>query len=112
MAKADITELRQRYKALREARQPFVNEWRNLRDYIAPDCGQFNVSETRPDDRWEKIYDPTASDAADVLAAGMLGGMTSPARPWFQLSTTSPELDEQIEIKQWLSDVTTTMQMI
>ena len=112
MAKADITELRQRFKALREARQPFVNEWRNLRDYIAPDCGQFNVSETRPDDRWEKIYDPTASDAADVLAAGMLGGMTSPARPWFQLSTTSPELDEQIEIKQWLSDVTTTMQMV
>lgn len=112
MAKADITELRQRFKALREARQPFVNEWRNLRDYIAPDCGQFNVSEIRPDDRWEKIYDPTASDAADVLAAGMLGGMTSPARPWFQLSTTSPELDEQIEIKQWLSDVTTTMQMV
>lgn len=112
MAKADIKALRERYNALREARQPFVAEWRNLRDYIAPDCGQFDVSEIRPDDRWEKILDPSASDAADVLAAGMLGGMTSPARPWFQLSTSSPELDEQVEIKQWLSEVTTMMQMI
>lgn len=112
MAKADIKELRERFNALREARQPFVSEWRNLRDYIAPDCGQFDVSEKRPDDRWEKILDPSASDAADVLAAGMLGGMTSPARPWFQLSTSSPELDEMVEIKQWLSDVTTSMQMI
>lgn len=112
MAKADVKKLRERFNALKEARAPFEAEWRNLRDYIAPECGTFSAHETKKDERWEKILDPTASDACDTLAAGMLGGMTSPARPWFQLTTSDAELDELQEVKQWLSDVTEVMHLI
>jgi hypothetical protein len=37
--------------------------------------------------RHNNIYDNTGTRAARVLAAGMMSGMTSPARPWFRLKT-------------------------
>src|SRR5690606_30990688 len=44
--------------------------------------------------------------------AGMMAGMTSPARPWFRLTTSIPELDESAAVKAWLADVTRLMQMV
>ena len=38
--------------------------------------------------------------------------MTSPARPWFRLTTSDPELDESAAVKTWLADVTRIMQMV
>jgi hypothetical protein len=41
-----------------------------------------------------------------------MAGMTSPARPWFRLTTSNPQIDESAAIKTWLSDVTRLMQMV
>ncbi len=41
-----------------------------------------------------------------------MSGMTSPARPWFRLTTFNPELDESYEVKVWMSQVTSLMQMV
>ena len=38
--------------------------------------------------------------------------MTSPARPWFRLTTSDPELDESAAVKLWLSDVQRLMLMV
>jgi hypothetical protein len=38
--------------------------------------------------------------------------MTSPARPWFQLTTMNANLDESYDVKAWLSEVTEVLQMI
>ena len=116
MAEAiDIKDLRARFEHIKAARTPYEKEWRDLRDYIEPDCGRFETTSLQyaaRDDRWEKIIDPCATDAADALAAGMLGGMTSPARPWFQLTTMNADLDESYDVKAWLSEVTEVLQMI
>ena len=37
--------------------------------------------------------------------AGMMAGMSSPARPWFQLGTPDKALSEFGPVKRWLSDV-------
>lgn len=58
------------------------------------------------------IYDSSGTRALRVLAAGMMAGMTSPARPWFRLTTSVPELDESAAVKAWLADVTRIMQMV
>lgn len=39
----------------------------------------------------------------------MMGGITSPARPWFRLTVPDPDLSENEEVKQWLHLVTTRM---
>jgi hypothetical protein len=41
-----------------------------------------------------------------------MAGMTSPARPWFRLTTNDPELDESAGVKLWLSDVQRLMLMV
>ncbi len=43
--------------------------------------------------------------AARTLSSGMMAGLTSPARPWFRLTTPDPALAENGEVKFWLSDV-------
>lgn len=118
MERVDLAELRQRFESAKQRRAGLEPEWRDLRDYIAPDCGRVDmfttpqVSSAHDKSRWEKIVDSTATSAAESLAAGMLGGMTSPARPWFRLTTMSPELDEQYEVKAWLSDVTEALLVV
>jgi hypothetical protein len=44
-----------------------------------------------------------------VLAAGLMGGLTSPARPWFRLATADADLNKVPAVKQWLADVTNIM---
>lgn len=109
----DMTKVRQRFKELQNERNPFDHRYRELAKYILPDSGRFEVTENALEvDRWKAVYDPTASDAVDVLSAGMLSGMTSPARPWFKLTTGNRKLDNRSDIKRWLAELTEEMQRV
>ena len=108
----DMQRLRNRFEDMKRHRSPFEARYRDLARYILPDSGRFEVTDNRGEDRWRNIYDATATDAAGALAAGMLGGITSPARPWFRLTTGDPEADERFENHEWLSDVTERLQLV
>lgn len=96
-----------RWQALKNERQGWDSQWRDLSRYILPYNGRFISSErNRGGVKFNTIYDSTATRAADTLAAGMMAGMTSPARPWFRLATANPELNESHAVKLWLTDVT------
>lgn len=58
------------------------------------------------------IYDSTGTRSLRTLGAGMMGGMTSPSRPWFRLTTSLPDLDESYAVKRWLCQTTRLMQMV
>ena len=47
-----------------------------------------------------------------TLAAGMQGGMTSPARPWFKLTLQDEEVLNAPDAGKWLDDVTRRMQAV
>lgn len=105
-----VLAVRQRCEILRgqcEAeRASFIAHWRELNDYILPRRGRFWVTDVNKGDRRSKnILDSTATLAADTLAAGMMAGMTSPARPWFKMTTIDPDVAEQDDVKQWLHEV-------
>ncbi len=102
-----------RWGALKNERSGWIDHWRDISEHLLPRSGRFFVSDrNRGEPRHNKIYDNTGTLALRVLAAGMMSGMTSPARPWFRLTTSIPELDESAEVKQWLADVTRLMQMV
>ncbi|NCW58460.1 MAG: phage head-tail adapter protein, partial [Gammaproteobacteria bacterium] len=42
----------------------------------------------------------------------MMAGATSPARPWFRLTTADPDLNRFHTVKLWLDDVTNIMRTI
>lgn len=110
---ADLKKLRARFKDLQNRRNPFERRYRDLARYILPDAGRFEAFDlSEGKDRWAWVYDATATDAAAALAAGMLGGITSPARSWFRCTTGTPELDDQYENRHWLSQVTELLQLI
>ena len=95
---------------LQNERSSFEDHWRDLSDYILPRRSRFFVSDSNKGDRRNlKIIDSTATLAARVLQAGMMSGMTSPARPWFQLGTHSPEFTEAEDVAMWLHTVTNRM---
>lgn len=111
--RAKASELRKRLAQLKAERSPLEPLYRKLQRYILPETGRFEMPRNEDSESgYEYIYDATATDAIDVLGAGMLGGMTSPARPWFRLTTRSPELDENSNVKRWLAEVQREMQMV
>lgn len=86
--------------------------YRDLNDYILPTRGRFFVSDVNKGDRRNlKIIDSTGTMAARTLRAGMMSGVTSPARRWFKLATPDPDLNKFPKVKNWLYDVAEIMNM-
>jgi hypothetical protein len=108
---------RQRLEILRgqlEAeRSSFMDFWRDLSNYLLPTRARFTVTEANNGQRKnQKIIDSTASLALRTLRAGMMSGVTSPARPWFRLTAPDPDLSEVSSVKEWLHVVSQRMNTV
>jgi hypothetical protein len=103
-----------RWDALKEERASWMSHWKDISEVLLPRAGRFLPTENNRGGRaaFRKILDSTGTRALRTLSGGMMSGMTSPARPWFRLTTFNPELDESYEVKVWMSQVTSLMQMV
>jgi hypothetical protein len=98
-----IKQHQRRLTSLRQERATWDDQWREICDYIAPSCGRFLPSDVNTGvKRNSKIINNTAGKSRRVLAAGMQAGITSPARPWFRLTTPDPDLAEFGAVRTWL----------
>jgi hypothetical protein len=98
---------------LESERSSFLSHWRDLSDFILPRRARFTVTDAnRGDRRNQKIIDSSATQAAGTLRAGLMSGITSPARPWFRLTTSDPKMRDIASVKSWLDDVTRIMSTI
>jgi hypothetical protein len=92
-------------------RTTFLPTWRDVGDYVYPRRPRFTLTDVNKGDRRnQKIVDSTATLAARTLRSGMMSGITSPARPWFRLTTPDPDMAEFGPVKDWLYQVTSRMQ--
>lgn len=104
-----------RWAALKNERASWMEHWRELAEYVLPRHGRLlqasggtagpGSSSTRGQKRHQSIINGTATWAARVLSSGMMAGITSPARPWFRLTTPDPDLAEYDRVKAWLYEV-------
>jgi hypothetical protein len=96
-----------RYVTLENDRSSWRNHWMEISDYLIPRRGRFlfTTMDDRGKKRTTKIIDSTGTQALRTMAAGMMSGMTSPARPWFRFATPDKELMDWHEVKTWLADV-------
>ena len=91
---------------LETERSSFLPQWRDLADYVLPTRPKFQITEANRGTRKnQKIINSHATQSADTLRSGMMSGITSPARPWFKLSTPDPDMAELGSVKYWL-DIT------
>lgn len=102
-----ISRLNKKFASLEQDRIPVEKLWRQISDYILPHLGKYLRFGDRPKTELtsELIIDPTATYAHRVLSAGMQGGLTSPARPWFRLRTMDLEKMKVDRVKRWMATV-------
>lgn len=96
-----------RWGALKTERASWDSHAKELSQFLLPRSSRFTTSETNQGgSKHNKIYDNTGLRAVRILAAGMMSGLTSPARPWFRLKHQDDDLMEYEPVKLWCSDVT------
>lgn len=102
-----------RWGALKTERASWDSHWMEISDYLLPRSGRFQPTDrNKGDKRHNDIIDSTGTRALRILAAGMMSGMTSPARPWFRLATSDQDMMEYEPVKLWLNDVTLRMRNV
>ena len=94
-----------RYAVLESDRSSWRSHWMEIVDYLLPRRGKFLIESqnSRGRKRNSKIIDSTATQALRTMAAGMMSGMTSPARPWFRFSLADPSIALGHPESEWLS---------
>ena len=91
----------------------WVEHWRDIAQYQYPRAGKFDTSDTnRGGKKHTLVYDNTAIFSRRTLAAGMMSGVTSPARPWFRMGLSDKDLMEFDPVKQWLHDTAQLMRAV
>ena len=104
------TKLLTRWGMLKSERASWFGHYKEISDYLLPRSGRFFVQDRdKGQRRHNNIYDSTGTRALRVLGAGLMGGATSPARPWFRLGTEDKALMQSEAVKIWLNDVTRLM---
>jgi hypothetical protein len=102
-----------RWGQLKQERSSWWAHWQEISSYLLPRSGRYFVQDR--DKGWRRhnnIYDNTGTRSLRVLGAGMMAGATSPARQWFRLGTSDPQLNEFQPVKLWLDDVQSRMQLV
>jgi len=83
----------QRFEKAKGRRMNWESHWQECYDYALPQRGDFMQALTTGARRTDKLYDGTALDAVDQLAASMLGHLTPAWSQWFGLKP-GPEMSK------------------
>lgn len=102
---------RRRAEELKTIRRPWESVWYPLAQYIEPSRLRLQTREEGPVAR-DKIIDSTGTFALRTLQSGMHSGITSPARPWFRLTTYDPDLKDYAPVKEYLAAVEQRMREV
>lgn len=106
--------LAKRFKKIKGERQNWDDHWRDLADYIIPKKSDIYIA---PHDRTRgekknnpfKLFDSTAINANNKLAASLHSMLTSPTVQWFELATGDFSIDRNDEARLWLQEATRIM---
>lgn len=102
----DDKEIRARFDGLVQLRKTVEDVWEVINHLVVPFRGDFfrditsEHAVTWRDNR--EIFDSTAVDAANTLAASIHGSLTSPAIRWFELAYRSEDLNNDRDAVAWL----------
>lgn len=104
--------LETRRQELQSARSSWEPDWRDIARYMVPQRGEFFRTpgqSNRGSRKSQAIVDTIARFAIRILRAGLMGGLTSPARPWFRLTVADDTLNNSAAVRAWLDHVAERM---
>lgn len=98
-------EVVRRHSSLLRGREAFDPIWEEVAQFMGPAYAGFTSRPGHPRKQREDLVDSTARRAANILAAGMLSGVSSPSQRWFRLGMEDRELAEAPGGRAWLQEV-------
>jgi hypothetical protein len=105
----DTHDLKRRFDQLRSMRKNVEGVWDQIERFFFPlGSGTHPFTKlTEGSVEWNRIdvWDSTAIDAAQKLAASIHGSVTSPAIRWFKLAWRTEDLHDDTEAASWLDEV-------
>lgn len=95
------------YGELKNERVSWLSAWKDLCAYLAPTRGFFDGQTPNRGRRLDHktLLDSDPCLAVEILSAGMMSGLTSPARSWFDLGLTPRELEKCPGVREWLGEI-------
>ena len=98
---------KRQYDALKNEQATWLPVWKELGTYLAPTRGFFDGQQPSQGRRIDHktLLDSAPCLSVEVLCAGMMSGLTSPARSWFDLSLAPEELMDLPGAREWVFDV-------
>jgi len=95
--------LTQRYSQLWTDQSTWRDHWQQIAEQQQPRRARFyDKDANKGDKRNAKIVNNTPLIAMRVAAAGMMAGITSPARQWFRLTHPDPDLLKSSKVRAYL----------
>ena len=111
-SKPAADQLDERMAAALQDRLPLEPLWRGIARLVAPRRGRLSGTNHKSKQGRQNaltahhsIYNETGLLARRILSAGLMSGITSPSRPWFELSFEDQDLADFGPHKQWLRTV-------
>lgn len=102
---ADIKKIKGRWQMLEDRKKVFENVHQDIMDFILPRKSDIQKMRVEGSRRTEKVFDATVIQANNTLAASMHGSLTSPLIKWFTLRMREEALNQDEDVKLWLSFV-------
>lgn len=90
---------------LADERNHFIEEAKDISDYIQLRRGRYLMGNRKSRKRSEKVLNERATFASRICGAGMLAGVSSPSRPWLKIGTPDKDLNKFGSVKQWIDTV-------
>ena len=104
---ANRKKLESRFKQMEHDAANWLPVWKDLKRWGNPTRGFFDGEDPRQARKIDhkRILNNKFIRALRTSAAGLHSGLTSPSRPWFQLTVGDPELSKDAKVMAWLDDV-------
>ncbi len=107
--KKEYKDLMNRWGSLESERSSWMAHWKELTRFFTPRSGKFltngavSIKQNDGTKMHQHILDNSPLRSVDVAVAGLVAGMTSPARPWFRLGTPDAQLNKRHKVREWLA---------
>lgn len=114
MAESKRQQYDKKLSALKNERSNWEGDWKIIQENFMPFRGRFFASEANKPQktRINASINNRGIMAVRTMRSGLMAGVTSPARPWFRLATSDPDMMKYRPVKEYMETVERMMRDI
>ena len=101
---ASVLALLKRHQELKATWAQHADLAQEIAEYVIPHRASITREPVPGEKQTVKVFDSTAIDSAQTLAASIHGTMTPSTQPWLSLALRQEELNDLPDVKDWLED--------